>query len=356
MMLWWLSWHVTSHFGDSLERSEVENVAAKLPAVLGDVLALGLIAWMLRRRSERGLSLAFVYWILPVSWISSAVLGYHDAFYAPLAAASVIAASRGRPALAGSLFALAFWTKPLALILAPAVGASVWRYRPRTRYLGLAISAGAAVTLIVLLPFIFAHTATNLLVHVYRLLPPGNVSSGCANLWWLVGHAHRVLAGEQVWTDSVSFVTIREIAWSPVVGIALFSVVIAAATLWQIRNPERALASASVGFFAYGMLAVGVYENHLHVLPLLLALSSISSKRHLGIFHVTAMAYVLNLVLLAGLGRFYGLRYWVLEPLLPWVENLRMGWGFDLTIPLALLYLAAFGVLLFGLRSPGREP
>jgi hypothetical protein len=353
MLLWWLSWHMTGIIGDGLDRGETENVAAKLPAVLGDILALGLIAWTLKGQHDRGFSLALVYWVLPVSWISSAVLGYQDAFYAPLAAASMIAASAGRPAFAGALFALAFWTKPLALILAPALGASAWGCRPRARYLGVVILAGAVVTFIVLLPFVFAHTLPNVLVHVYRLLSPGNVSSGCANLWWLAGYAHRVFTGEQVWNDSVSFVAIREMPWSPVIGIVLFAGVIGAVTLWQIRSPERTLASASIGFFAYGMLAVGVYENHLHLLTLLLILSGISFRRHLGIFYVTAAAYVLNLVLLSGLGRFYGLRYWVLEPMVAWVEDLRMGWGFDLTIPLALAYLAVFVVLLLGLRSRG---
>jgi hypothetical protein len=52
--------------------------------------------------------------------------------------------------------------------------------------------------------------------------------------------------------------------------------------------------------------------------------------------------YVLNMLLLSGLGRFHGLRYAAIEPLGQTIVGWRMALGFDAT-----LLLAAVNVLLF---------
>ena len=63
---------------------------------------------------------------------------------------------------------------------------------------------------------------------------------------------------------------------------------------------------------------------------------------------MTSTAYVLNLLALSGLGRFYGPRHMALEPLSEWIAGFRMGLGFDLTLILAIANTVAF-VLLIGL-------
>ena len=56
-------------------------------------------------------------------------------------------------------------------------------------------------------------------------------------------------------------------------------------------------------------------------------------------------AYLLNLLLLSGLGRFYGTRYMAVEPLALWLSELRMAAGLDLTLVLAIVNTVVMVVL-----------
>src|SRR5262249_44406759 len=91
------------------------------PPVAGDLLAVGILLWAFREQRERGAVLAALYWALPVSWLSSAALGYFDGASAPLALVALVAAGRGRASLSGLLLALAALVKSTALLVAPAV-------------------------------------------------------------------------------------------------------------------------------------------------------------------------------------------------------------------------------------------
>ena len=97
-----------------------------------------------------------------------------------------------------------------------------------------------------------------------------------------------------------------------------------------------ALASAAA-FLAYATFSVGVFENHPHITFPLLFATGLWSRR-LQILCAVAMAsYLLNLLLLSGLGRFYGTRYMILEPVASALSELRMAPGFDLTLFLAIV-------------------
>ena len=92
MALWLGAWHAVRWTMPFLDYGEAENVAVKLPAVLGDLGAVVLLLWAFRDKPDRGLMLAALYWALPVSWLSSAVLGFQDGAYVPLAAAALLIA------------------------------------------------------------------------------------------------------------------------------------------------------------------------------------------------------------------------------------------------------------------------
>ena len=65
----------------------------------------------------------------------------------------------------------------------------------------------------------------------------------------------------------------------------------------------------------------------------------------------TAAVYVLNMLLLSGIGRFYGPRYAALEPAARALATWRMALGFDLTLLLAAFNTALFAVLLAALGA-----
>jgi hypothetical protein len=104
------------------------------------------------------------------------------------------------------------------------------------------------------------------------------------------------------------------------------------------------------------MLATGAYENHIHTLFLLLLAGGLVTRRCRVIAAVGAAVYVLDNLVMSGLGRFYTWRYLVVEPLTPVFDVVRMGLGFDLTVLLAFVNLVLFAAWWMGLRAALRAP
>lgn len=346
MALWrWSSLAVTG-----LEPDEARSVAAKLPAVAGDLLSVPVLLWVLRRRALLGLWLSALYWALPVSWLSSAVLGFLDGACSPFLLLALAASGERRPGPAGAALALAALIKPTSLIVAPAMvvallarGASVSR----------AVAAGSAVVALALLPFTLAGTLQTAVIHVYQILFQERLSGGFPNPWWLVGHV--LTLGASGWAGAVQFARIELF---PLPARATGSLLFAAAASFIVwRQHGRAgsgpaLLSGAALFFSYGMLAVGVHENHPHPLFLLLMGTGLLSWRLRGLWAGATLVYTLNMLLMSGLGRFHGLRYAALEPITQPLAGWRLAAGFDLTLLLALLNLGLFAWML---RSLGAE-
>jgi hypothetical protein len=99
------------------------------------------------------------------------------------------------------------------------------------------------------------------------------------------------------------------------------------------------------------MLAVGVHENHPHPMFLLLLCTALPSRRLRVVALGTALVYVLNMLMLSGIGRFYGPRYAALEPAARALATWRMAPGFDFTLALALANTVLFAVLLAALPA-----
>jgi len=196
-----------------------------------------------------------------------------------------------------------------------------------------------------LLPFALAGTLEEAVTHVFRILFQQRLSAGFANLWWVVGH----VASEAPLVARVEYAAIDSLPIpAGLVGTALFL----AAGAYTVFSASRAacLAGATL-IFAYGTFAIGVHENHPHAMFLAFAATGLSSRRLRALVSVLALSYVANMLALSGLGRFYGLRYMALEPLVASVSSLRMGLGFDLTLALGVLNTGLFLWLLFSLRS-----
>jgi hypothetical protein len=346
MFLWRWSYWAVARGGTGLDPPEVRNVAVKLPSVLGDIAAVALLLWAL---GSRGLAPAAVYWSAPVSWLPSAALGYLDGAYAPLAAASLVAAGRGRSGWAGAWLAAACLVKPTAVVVAPAVAVALV-----PRGVGRAFLAGLAVVFVTLAPFALAGTLGAAVVHVYRILFQGTLSGGFPNPWWILGHVLDVAREGTAFTAPVRFARLGAVPFpAATAGVALFAAA-AAFIVWRQRRASgpgpAALAGAAL-VFAYAMLAVGVHENHPHPMFLLLLCTGLASPRLRAVTIAGATVYVLNMLMLSGIGRFYGPRYAALEPAARALSTWRMALGFDFTLALAAANTALFAILLAALPA-----
>jgi hypothetical protein len=345
MASWRAAWAAVRavHAGDA---GEARNIAVKLPAVLGDVAAAGLILWALRGQGRRGHWIAALYWALPVTWLSSAVLGFLDGAVAPLLGAAVLAAGRRRGAWAGAWLAAACLVKPTAVIVAPAILTALMA--AGAAWLP-AVAAAAAVVAAALVPFALSGTLATAIVHCYWILFQGTLSGGYPNVWWLVGHALAVKSGLATAAGRVPF---ARLDLFPVSARPLGTVAFAAAAAWVVSRQRRvagaapaALAAAAL-FFSYGMLAIGVHENHPHPLFLLLALTGLATRRLRLLAAGTAGVYVLNMLMLSGLGRFHGSRYIGWEPIGAALQGLRMAASFDATLLLAAANLVLWAWMM----------
>jgi hypothetical protein len=343
MFLWQTSWRLMSR-ASSLTHDEALNVAAKLPTLVGDVLAVGVLLWAFGPRTRRGLVLAALFWALPISWLPGAVLGFFDPSYVPYALAALVMAGRGRAVSAGVLLALAALVKSLALLMAPAVAVALWKARAPIRR---AVVAGGLVVAATLLPFVLDGTLATAVVHMYRILFQLRLSGGYANAWWILGHF--LSLGTRAATDPVPFVRIEAVPF-PVrpLGTALFALVAVWVARAQLRaaGPRAAALAAATLVLAYGQVAIGIHENHPHGFAPALLATGLLTRRLRALSAVFLSTYLLNMVCLSGLGRFYGLRYLAIEPLSRLAGQVRTAPGFDLTLLLAVANVAAFVWLL----------
>jgi hypothetical protein len=342
MLLWKASWALLSRT-TALTSDEALNVAAKLPPVAGDVLAVGVLLWAFGA-TRRGLTLAALYWALPVSWLSSGVLGFFDGTYVPLALAALIAAGRGRAARAGALLALAALVKSLALLLAPAVAVALITARARV---WRAVVVGLVLVTVALVPFVLDGTLATAFIHMYRIIFQQRLSGGYGNAWWILSHL--LSLGTRAASDPIPFVRIEAVPF-PVrpLGTAAFLAVAAYVTRRQLRapGPYAAALAGAVLVLTYGQVAVGIHENHPHAFVLALIGSGLATRRLRAIAAVFLTTYVLNMLALGGIGRFYTARYLAIEPLIHAAAAVRMVPGFDLTLALAVANVCAFASLL----------
>jgi hypothetical protein len=339
MALWRWSLSLVRGLEPALDRGEIENAAVKLPSILGDVAAALLLLYLFRDR--RGWWLAALYWALPVSWLNSAVLGFLDGAYAPLAVGSLVAATRGKPGWAGALLALGALIKPQGLLVLPAVAVAL--YRSRASILRGAL-VGLSVVGVALVPYVLDGTVDEAITHVFRIIFQERLSGGYANLWWIVGHvtSGQPLSGPVAYAriDALQF-PIRPIAYG------LFALAVA----WFCYGVRSGLLAGATVVFTYGILALGVHQNHPHSMILAFAATGLFSRRLQIAVGIVSLTYVLNMLCLSGLGRFYSLRYMALEPIISWANDLRMSLGFDLTLVLALVNVSVFFWFLATSRS-----
>jgi hypothetical protein len=263
-----------------------------------------------------------------------------------------VAAGRGRAILAGVALALAALIKPTALVVAPALWCALVAREVSPRK---AIASGAATVALSLLPFALAGTLATAIVHVYRILFQGTLSGGFPNVWWLLGHVLTILRDGAPTLGPVRFARLELLPFpARPIGTMLF--VAWALLVWRAQRgrpgASRACLAGAMLVLAYGMWAVGVHENHPHPLFLLLFASGLATPFLRALTAGCGLVYVVNMLMLSGIGRFYGPRYEVLEPAVRALSGARMALGFDLTLALAVVQVVLFAWAL--VRLPGQ--
>jgi hypothetical protein len=185
-------------------------------------------------------------------------------------------------------------------------------------------------------------------VHCAQLFFQERLSGGYPNPWWLLGHA--LTAGASgTWLGPVAFAPLALLSFpARPVGTLLFALGALHVLRRQLAGPRAACLAGALLFLLYGMVGVGVHENHPHPLFLMLLAAGLPTRRLRRLALGAALVYVGDMLALSALGRYHGARYlW----LLPWAqaaEGWRMAAGVDLTLPLTLLHAAVFGVAFAG--------
>jgi hypothetical protein len=345
---WGESWRFFTSRPRPYRGAEAENLAVKFPPVVGDLLAVVVLLWAFRGAPALALSLAAIYWIFPITWVSSAVHGNFDGFVAPFLLVSLFIAG-GSPFAAGAVFAVTCLIKPTVALALPviflATAKTAW---PRI------VIGGALVTALVFVPYALAGTLDTAIVHIGRLFSQDRVSGGYANPWWLIGHAAMVLREKAEWADPIDYV--RRDAFTQPLGLIGFLAagLVAAWILFlarRIRNPRSVAYVSALLLFVWGVLTIGVHDNHNHPLFLLLVATGLASPFLRGFTLVAATSTLLGSVCLHGLGRFYGPQWRTVLPLADSVARLRMAAGFDLTLILSVVNCALLLVALRRLRQ-----
>lgn len=344
---WGASWRFFTSKPRPYRGAEAENLAVKFPAVLGDLLAVIVLWWAFRGNPRVALILAALYWIFPVTWVSSAVLGFFDGFLPPFLLVSLLLVGVS-PFAAGASFAVTCLIKPTAAVVLPVI----YLTAPRKAWLRITIG-GALVTVLVFLPYALAGTLQTALIHIARLFSQDRLSGGYANPWWLLGHAVSVMREKAEWADPIDYVRRDSIDWP----LGLFGFItaglVAAWILYRARRitrPRSALYVSALLLFVWGVLTIGVHDNHNHPLFLLLVATGLGTPFLRGFALSAATSTLLGSVCLHGLGRYYGTQWRAVLPLADSVARLRMAAGFDFTLVLGVVNCVLLAVAMWRLK------
>jgi 4-amino-4-deoxy-L-arabinose transferase-like glycosyltransferase len=253
-----------------------ENVAQKLPAILGDMLT-ALLLWRLAARSRRPWLWPAVYLLNPVTIILSAYNGNVDPIMAAAMLWALILRWKGRPVTSGFALGLSILMKPTALLALPPLAFPLtWR--------GVRFGAAALLTVAAICaPFILIDPSFGRFLARY---------GGAYGEWGLplilreIGHAIDLQAAN-LWVEQ----------FGRYVMVALFAVwFVYMMKRWRLASlTDNASAIAATWLFFY-VIATGWGAQYLSLaLPFLL----IVSVRLTVIYSVAATPYLLATYLYA---------------------------------------------------------
>jgi hypothetical protein len=312
---------------------------------LGPLVAAVLIALLLRRSAEGDLGRwrVLAFWLNPAVFLAAPVLGYQDPVFAALGLTSVMALMGKRYAVATALAVGSALVKPQAVLLFPALLAVLLREARPAVWLRAAL-AGVGVAAAILLPWWSSGYLLSALDGFRRPLSQDTLAPLGLNVWWIAGYAMQWARGSPFpLAELVSIDAFH--GWAGFDPRLVARVLLGAATaanLWLLlRAPRedrwRIPLAVILQVHAYALFGTSVHENHTF-LAVALAPLLIGAWPHAKPLLVAASAYLfVCLYLTAGLGR----RITTQASL----QALRMASGVDLSVLVALAYVALVAVL-----------
>lgn len=306
----------------ALSGGRFDNDVALTKTIKGAIVLLdGVLTALIFLVVRRAGGARSAWWAAMAYWLNPAVLmittlGYVDVFVAIPAAGALIAASYGKPWMAGILFAAGVMTKPQGLLVAPAVALVLWNAadgEARMKALREAAAAAAIAAALIAAPVVAAGKTYYMLRSVAVLAGHNMLSALAFNVWWIVSYLFAVAAARAaglraallVQTDIVTHAYAMERGFPNPRAVAL--ILLAAAVLWALKTAFRARdlgLQAALGAFvvvAYFTLSVQVHENHFFLALPLLAIAAALRPAFAPVFAALSVTFALNLYAIFGL-------------------------------------------------------
>ena len=272
-------------------------------AITGADVLCAIVLWLaLRRIADRatGWRAVAAFWANPAILLAHA-LGYIDSFFVLPALGALVAASAGRPVLAGGLVAAAVMTKPQALFEVPVLALLLHnRERGGAAWYGVALAAAAGVVVAAALtvPVVVSDATFNMLRAVTSMTRQDILSGNACNLWWIAGAALQRPA------EVIPLSRVAELGYpSPRIIGGVLTLGAITWAIWIARHVRSVGLAAAVAAFcvhAYVVLAPQVHENHLIVAVPLLVIAAALDRRF------SPMLWAVSAILTMNLYLFYG--------------------------------------------------
>jgi hypothetical protein len=335
--------------GGHLHAGKLLNACFNFPSVVASfATALVALRFVQKELPGREVLVTAAFWLSPVMFYFSPVLGYVDSVFALFGLLCLVFLYRRRYTASLFFLAISIFLKPQGVLILPVVAAVIvyevcWRTR---------VALAARFILFCLLPYapfiptaraLAAMNGTFSVIHVWML------SWQKTNFWWLIGWIApflrtgqwRLLTRSVEMTPAMDFKFAAHVDPRPI-ALALtaaFLIILLRFLIRQLRAGNRLAIfwAAALCVFGYTMLTLYPHENHLYpffvyALPLL----ALSEKEFLKVYAWLSLIFALNLYLFDGFGR--GTE--------AWANSLRNGLRFDLSVALALANLLVFGLIL----------
>jgi hypothetical protein len=251
----------------------IHRTLLRMPAILADLIAGGVIFAVVRKSLSTGKSLliAASYWFNPTAIYNSAFYGQTDAVHSLLVLLAFALVETMRDGWGFFALGVAGLTKPQSLVFGPLLLLRAFQRR-RWRGVGLAALGGALGIAIAAAPVIAVGALPGLLAHLGGTVGHHPlVSANAHNLWWFLMHGNTWVEDTLAALGGLSY---------RVAGFLLLAVAYALALGSALRRPDRDVwpLAAYVGF-AFYMLPTEIHENYGFAVLALLAVA-IAKDRH----------------------------------------------------------------------------
>ena len=302
----------------AMHRGRFNNDVALTRTIKGAIVLLDVVLSALlfvavthARSAKAGWWAAMGYWANPAALMTT-TLGYIDVFLAVPAAGAVVAASSGRPWLAGGLLAAAVLTKPQGLFVAPVVVLALWNSGAAggaIARLRQAAFASLLTAALVSAPVIAVGKTYYMLRSIAVLAGHDMLSALAYNGWWIVSYLFAAAAARPGgWHAALTaqpeivthaYAMAHGMPNPRVIGLVLLGGFVAWALNTAQRTRDLGLHAALGGLIvvAYFTLSVQVHENHFFLALPLLAIAAALRPAFAAVGTALSAAFALNLYL-----------------------------------------------------------